>query len=154
MNASNKTFLSSLSINRLIACIVAGGFIFLFIETRIEHQEVMNDKLTAWIPMIVSAVGVLLASLTAFQWKPKLIRILHIYLILTMLVGLGGMFFHNEDRFEGKHQEETELRNEESHEHNAQKHEDYPPILAPFAFVGLGVVGLLGTSRRWNAEVV
>ena len=153
MTASNKKFLSSFSINRLIAYIVAGGFIFLLIETRIEHHEVMNEKLVACVPMIVSAVGVLLASLAAFLWKPKLIRVLHFYLILTMLVGLGGMFFHNEDRFEAKHQEETELRDDASHEHDAQQHEEHPPMLAPFAFVGLGVVGLLGTSRRWNAEV-
>jgi hypothetical protein len=37
-----------------------------------------------------------------------------------------------------------------------QRHEEKEkekPLLAPLAFAGLAVVGLLGTARKWEAEV-
>lgn len=159
MNAENKISLASFSINRLIAFLVAGGFLFLLIETRIEHDEVLGEKLAAYVPLVFSAIGFVLALLAALKWQEKWIRILHVYLFFALAVGLGGIYFHNEDRLQGKNGVASEVKeeSEESEENEKRKEseaEKTPPILAPIAFAGLGAVGLLGTYRRWNAEVV
>ena len=46
------------------------------------------------------------------------------------------------------------MKDDDSKEDDKKAEEKTPPILAPFAFAGLGAVGLLGTYRRWKAEVV
>lgn len=43
---------------------------------------------------------------------------------------------------------------EEAEEGGEGREENYPPLLAPLAFTGLGMIGLLGTFRRWRAEVI
>lgn len=154
MNSHNKPPLASLSMNRLIAFLVAGGFLFLFIETRIEHHDVLSEKLIAYAPIVFSALGFIIASLAAFKWQEKWIRVLHIYLFLALAVGLGGMYFHNEDRLKGKADTSSEIKDDDMQEDEKNVEETTPPILAPVAFTGLGVVGLLGTYRRWKADVV
>ncbi len=140
-------FLKSFSINRLIVLIIAGGFLFLFVETLIEHQDVIPKELPAFIPIIVSILGFIIALLTAQNWKDRSIRLLHFYLMLTILVGLGGLFFHNKERFEREEKETETIINEKDAE------EVKPPILAPAALIGFGAVGLIGTARKRQAEI-
>ncbi|MBI5021846.1 MAG: hypothetical protein HZB59_10460 [Ignavibacteriales bacterium] len=137
----------SFSINRLLVLLVAGGFLFLFIDTLLEHQDVLPNERPAFIPIIISLIGFIIALLAVQGWKDGIIRWLHIYLMLTILVGFGGIFFHNRERFESD-EEKSELVEEEEKSDEAS-----PPILAPAAFIGLGVIGLIGTARKRQAEV-
>ena len=113
----------------------------------------LGEKLAAYVPILFSALGFIIASLAAFKWQEKWIRVLHIYLFLALAVGVGGMYFHNEDRLEGK-TEAREMKDGDIKEDEKKAEEKTPPILAPVAFTGLGAVGLLGTYRRWKAEFV
>ena len=154
MNAETKPSQASISLNRLIAFLVAGGFLFLLIETRIEHDEVLKKHLPAYVPMLFSAVGFVLALVTGFSWKERWIRVLHVYLFIVLLVGLGGIYFHNAERVFGEEDHETAAVQRIGAEHEENEEESHTPLLAPLAFTGLGVVGLLGTYRRWRAEVI
>ncbi|MBF8248844.1 MAG: hypothetical protein HW374_1644 [Bacteroidetes bacterium] len=154
MSAEIKSTLVSFSINRFIAFLVAGGFFFLLIETRIEHDGVLGEKLAAYVPIAFSIIGFVVALLAALKWQEKYIRVLHLYLFFALAVGFGGMYFHNEDRLGEKEDTSSEMKDDDSKEGDKKAEEKTPPILAPFAFAGLGAVGLLGTYRRWKAEVV
>ncbi|MBA4311927.1 MAG: hypothetical protein C0417_04790 [Chlorobiaceae bacterium] len=140
-------FLKSFSINRLIVLIIAGGFLFLFVETLIEHQDVLPKERPAFIPIIVSIIGFILSLLAVQSWKDGLIRLLHFYLMLTVLIGIGGLFFHNKERFEREEKETETIISEKDAE------EVKPPILAPAALIGLGAIGLIGTARKRQAEI-
>jgi len=129
---------TGVSINRLIAFLVAGGFVFLLIETLMEHNEVMEEKLAADIPIVASALGLVIATFAALTWQESSIRLLQAYLVVSLLVGLGGLYFHNEDRFERQEDKRVERRNKEEDEH--ERGEELPPMLAPLAFAGLGTV--------------
>lgn len=145
----------TLSLNRLIAFLVAGGFLFLFVETLIEHNEVMSENFIAYAPILFSAFGLVLALLAAIKWQQKWIRILHVYMFLALFTGLGGLFFHNKERVLTKETLKVEALEDEEYETAGEKKDEHaPPILAPMAFAGLGAVGLLGTFRRWQAEVI
>ncbi|MBI5476426.1 MAG: hypothetical protein HY964_06785 [Ignavibacteriales bacterium] len=137
----------SFSINRVLVLLVAGGFLFLFIDTLLEHQDVLPNERPAFIPIIVSIIGFIIALLAVQSWKDGLIRLLHFYLMLTMLVGFGGIFFHNKERFE-RGEEKTELVEEEEKSDEAS-----PPVLAPAAFIGIAAIGLLGTARKRESEI-
>jgi len=137
--------LRSFSINRLIVLIITGGFLFLFVETVIEHEKVIATEIPAYIPIITSLAGLIIAFLTVKNWTNGLVRFLHFYLLLTIFVGMGGLFFHNKERFSGGGKEAIVGEKDTG--------DVKPPLLAPAAFIGLGVVGLLGTSRKRQAEI-
>jgi hypothetical protein len=140
-------FLKSFSINRLIVLLVAGGYLFLFVETLIEHQEVLPGERPAFIPIIASLIGFIISLLSLQSWKEGMISLLKYFLIVTILVGIGGLFFHNEARFQ-EDQDDVEAISEEIEFEGAEA-----PILAPSAFIGLGILGLIGTGRKRESEI-
>jgi hypothetical protein len=158
-----KTF----SLNRLIVVLVAGGFAFLLVETRLEHLDVINHHPLAVLPLAFSFIGLVLAAITAWRWKEPAIRALQVFLMLVALVGVTGLVLHNSDRFEGEQHEMGALPPEQLKDAGPPKEgtngnqgqpprprkKHFPPMLAPTAFIGIAAVGLLGTSRRWQAEV-
>lgn len=48
MEAKTKQPFTALSLNRLIAFLIAGGFLFLLIETRVEHDDVLSKEFKKW----------------------------------------------------------------------------------------------------------
>lgn len=128
------------------------GCIFLFIETVIEHREVFGEKPISWMPVVVSLLG-LIASAWAFtQWQQLSIRALQVVSVLLLIVGLGGLFFHNAERLgfgerEAMHEEE---KHSETHEEEHEEH--HAPPLAPLAFSGMGFLGLIATYQHWREE--
>ena len=137
--------LKQYSLNRLLVLVAAIGFAFLLADTTIEHWPIFKQELMAFIPLIFSIAGMVLGALTVTIWKEKLIHWFQILLFVSIVVGAAGVYFHMEP-FE----EETNLTAEEI-EHEANEKDK--PLLAPLSFAGLAVIGLLGTMRKWEAEV-
>jgi hypothetical protein len=133
------------TLNRLLVLITTIGFAFLLADTTIEHWPIFNQELMAFIPLIFSIVGILLGIFTMVKWKEKLIYWFQVLLLVSTIVGAAGLYFHIEP-FE----EETNLTADEI-EHEANEKEK--PLFAPLSFAGLAVIGLLGTMRKWEAEV-
>ncbi|MEO8230811.1 MAG: hypothetical protein ABI638_00900 [Ignavibacteriota bacterium] len=80
---------------------------------------------------------IILGTLTVIKWKENLIHSFQIVLFIALVVSAAGLYFHlTEDDNEEKAEIKTEQMNKE---------EDDKPILAPLAFGGLAVFGLLGT---------
>ena len=77
--------------------------------------------------------------------KEKLIYWFQTLLFVSFIVSAAGLYFHIEE-------EENEINlAEEEREH--EENEGEKPLLAPLSFAGLAVVKLLGTMRKWKAEV-
>ncbi len=138
--------LKSYSLNRLLVLLTTLGFFFLMIDSIIEHWPVIMEELMTLVPILFSALGLILGAVTVMRWKDPWIRRLQIFLLAGFVVAAGGLYFHiweDED-------EETMTAEERAHE---MKEKDKPP-LAPLSFAGLATVGLLGTARKWQAETV
>lgn len=133
------------SLNRLIVLITTLGFTFLLLDTTIEHWSMFNQELMVFIPLLFCVVVIVLGVFTIKLWKEKLIRWFQILFFASIIVGVAGLYFHIE-LFE----EETNLSAEEI-EHEANEKDK--PLLAPLSFAGIAVIGLLGTMRKWEAEV-
>lgn len=109
--------------------------------------------------------------------------------LLSIAVGLGGLWFHNEDRIEGRggnafspgeargpapgsggrdEQRPRESQRAQSEQPPAgeqpagdrqrreperQPRRQVPPMLAPAAFLGMGLLGTLITLGRWPGDV-
>ena len=133
------------TLNKLLVLATTFGFAFLLLDTTIEHWKTFEQEIMTFVALISSFAGLVLGIAVVLTWKENLIRRFQIFLFISIIVGVGGLYFHIEP-FE----EETNLTTEEI-EHEANEKEK--PILAPLSFAGLAVFGLLGTIRKWEAEV-
>jgi uncharacterized membrane protein YfcA len=131
------------SLNRLLVLITTIGFAFLLLDTTMEHWSTFEVEIMVFIPLVFSMIGIVLGIILVITWKEKLLRWFQILLFASFIVAGAGLYFHIEE-------EEINLTAEErQHEEN----EKDKPLLAPLSFAGLAVIGLLGTMRKWEAEV-
>jgi uncharacterized membrane protein YfcA len=137
--------LKNYTINRLLALIVGIGFAVLTVDSILEHWDVLTKEPMSFVPVVFSAIGAVIGFLAVFMWNEKWIRTLHLFLFVSFLVAALGLYFHiKEDDDEESTGQKTE---------QGQKEKEKPAI-APLAFAGLAAVGLIGTARKWPAEVV
>jgi hypothetical protein len=134
------------SLNRLLVLLTTIGFAFLLVDTTIEHWSTFEEEIMSFIPLVFTIVGLSLGILVVIMWKEKLIRWFQILLFASFIVAGAGLYFHIEE-------EENDI-NLTSEEREHEENEKDKPLLAPLSFAGLAVVGLLGTARKWEAEVV
>jgi hypothetical protein len=135
----------ALSLNRLLVFVSVTGFAFLLADTTIEHWEIFLKEPSAFIPAIFCFIGLLAGVFALLEWKEQFIKLFQIILLASILVGGLGVYFHTgEDDDADTKLAGAQLEN---------KKEKDKPILAPLSFAGVAVVGLLGTLRKWEAEV-
>ena len=137
--------LKNYSLNRLLVLLTTLGFFFLMVDSLIEHWGILKQEVWAYVPIVFGALGALMGAGVTIRWKEKCIRRFQILLLASIVVAGAGLYFHIEEEDEG--QMTTEQREHE-------KNEKEKPLLAPLSFAGLAAVGLLGTARKWQAEVI
>lgn len=134
------------SLNRLLVILTTLGFLFLMVDSTLEHWAVLRQEFMCYVPIVFSALGLGVGIVTVLNWKDKWIRRFHALLLASVIVAGTGVYFHVLE------EEDDEQLTLEQREH--EKKEKEKPLLAPLAFAGLATVGLLGTSRKWKAEVI
>ena len=137
------------SLNRMVVLCVTAGFAFLLADTFLEHRDILSREAWGYIPVIFSALALVVGIVTVARWKDSVIRLMHFVLIASVAVGLVGTYFHlrEEDDDEDKKPSATQQKGGDE-----EKEKEKSP-LAPLSFAGLAAIGLLGTSRKWTAEV-
>lgn len=138
--------LKNFSLNRMLVLITTIGFSALLIDTTMEHWEVFSEELMAYIPFVYCLTAIILGTITLIKWKIKIIRIFRIYLILSFIVAIGGLYFHIEEE-----DDEDEI-NYTIQDTKLEEKENEKPLLAPLSFGGLAVFGLIGTTKKWQSE--
>jgi hypothetical protein len=133
------------TLNKLLVLIATFGFAFLLLDTTIEHWGTFTQEIITFIPLIFSFAGLVLGIAVVITWKEKFIYWFQILLFASFIVAAAGLYFHIEE-------EDDEINlTEEKREH--EENEGEKPLLAPLSFAGLAAFGLLGTMRKWKAEV-
>lgn len=133
------------TLNRLLVLTATAGFAFLLADTIIEHFDIFNKEIMSFIPPVFSLIGLIAGLITVYKWKPGLIHFMHILFFVSFIVAAAGFYYHIEEDDED---EKITLQQQNNEENEKDK-----PLLAPFAFGGVALVGLLGTYRKWNAEI-
>jgi len=138
--------LKQFTINRILVLFSAIAFAFFCIDSLIEHWSILNDELLSYIPVVFSGIAALMTFSGGIRWKESCIKMLKVVFICSFLVAATGLYLHILE------EEDDEDATEEQIEHE-QKEKDKPP-LAPLAFGGIAVVGVIATARKWKADVV
>ncbi len=126
----------------LLLVVVCAG---LLLEIRYDHNHVLMEKRIAWTPIVYSAVVLAAGALSLAFWD-RWGRAAMLWLFgAGLAVGLLGFWLHNMGHpvsgiermlsaWTGNHPDPTAK----------------PPTLAPLAFAGLGLLGMLACAEKFN----
>lgn len=126
---------------KLAVVLLLGGLALLLVEVRFEHQAVLGKKWQAWIPLAYTAIMLIAGPLGLFFWNRGGRFLLCAGFALAPLLGLIGFWFHS------KADPWLAL----SRVYNVvwmtpgkiPLDVGGPPVLAPLALAGLGMLGLV-----------
>jgi hypothetical protein len=138
------------------AAAMSGGFFLLLCEIRFEHRAAVIDDWRPWIPIVFCGLMVILIPLATFAFGRAGRRLLIGLYGLTMCVGALGGFFHSEGHFVARLMEIVTVWTG-SLQSGAAIKAAHPPLLAPFAFMGLGSIGLifcLGEPAQFHEKLL
>ena len=164
------------TLNKLVVVTLLGGFAMLLIEVRYAHRDVLGAHQVAWTPILYSGLMMLVGVVALLGWDHGGRRVLFWGFAVALLVGPVGAWLHNEGRplrgfarelrawtqpvGPGPRHEAADVGDAagEHHPsdggHEAGAHHghgaDGPPALAPLAFVGLGLLGMLACADRFQ----
>jgi hypothetical protein len=143
--AADSAVHDRLPLARVLILILAGAFVGLMADIRVEHVEAVRDHSIAWVPIIYCGF-MTIACLVAFVfWNPTMRRIMLPLFLLALVVGGMGFYFHNQGNFKRVIKTSVNAWTDPNMEHS-----DGPPQVAPLAFAGLGVIGILASLNRFN----
>jgi len=126
--------------------LLSGGLLILAFEVYLQHFEKLSEIKIMWTPVIFGVVGGLLGVFISIFFNTISYYLFVVIMGVSMVVGSMGLYFHNKWRIPLIL---SSLADKEpvSIEFLVVN----PPLLAPSAFVGLGVIGLLlAFYQPWN----
>jgi hypothetical protein len=132
---------------RILILILAGMYFGLTLDVRVEHVEVVRDKTVAWLPILYAATTAL-TCLVAFVFWTKLMRRVVLVLFLgSMAVGTTGVYLHSHGKLMRVFHNSVRAWTDPE-----MNHSDGPPLTAPGAFVGIGLIGALASLHRFSDQ--
>jgi hypothetical protein len=131
---------------RVLIFMLAGAFAGLVGDLRVEHVEVVHERSIAWLPILYSAAMAAACFGASVFWNANSRRILIVLFSLALFVGGIGFYLHNDG-----HIVRVLVRSLSAWTNPGMTHPDAPPQMAPMAFCGLGLIGILVCLRRYNA---
>jgi hypothetical protein len=135
-----------MTLARRIAGALVLGAAFLLCEIRFEHREVLGETWRSWIPLAYAAL-LLLAGIPAWlRWSGTGRRVLAGLFAAALAVGFLGAWFHSEGRPASSLRRVAAAWALPPGKDGGIKVGSAPPLLAPLAFCGLGLLGLLACA--------
>ena len=133
------------SMARIVVFLLANMFFGLMLDIRVEHVEVVHEKMIAWVPIFYSAGMGVISLVAVVFWNRVMRRILLPLFLLSMAVGLAGVYFHSHGFLQ-----RVLHTNVRAWTDPEMTHPDGPPLTAPMAFVGFGILGALASLNRFS----
>jgi hypothetical protein len=134
-----------------IAAALLGGAAFLLLEVRFEHREVLGETWRGWIPLSCAALLIAVGVPAWFAWASKGRKLLMALFSLSIATGLLGAWFHSGGRPFRSAARVVSAWALPPGQDGGEKPGAAPPLLAPLAFSGLGVLGLLACAGRGSS---
>ncbi len=141
------TKVACLDCSRFLVTIVSFGFLFLTLDSFLEHYFTQREiRLYQWIPIIFGGIAFPISLAALVRLNPITSKMLGAVSLLSMAVGGLGFYFHVSAIW-GM----IDTPFEWSYVYDALRYG--PPMLAPLSFGGLGLLGLVaavGPSQLIN----
>ena len=142
----------SWSLNRIIVLLLLGGLASLMIDIRWEHRVELGRQWQTWIPLVYIGLMLIAGGVGIYKWNSWGRRVIQVGLSLALIVGVLGVWFHSKGDPVGSFRRVLTAWMVPLGTNGGVKTGSTPPEMAPLAFVGLGLIGLLCCSRRFRCE--
>jgi hypothetical protein len=140
------------SLNRIIVLLLLGGLASLMIDIRWEHRVELGRQWQTWIPLVYIGLMLIAGVVGLYKWNSWGRRVLQIGFSVALIVGALGVWFHSKGDPVGNFRRVLTAWVVPVGTNGGVKIGSTPPELAPLAFMGLGVIGLLACSRRFQCD--
>jgi hypothetical protein len=134
---------------RMLLLFVALSFVAFFVEIYLGHYsrlQLFQHKLilsAALVPFFFSPIGLVVSLVAATRLTPSTARVLNGTMLTSIVVGIGGTYFHVAARITSAASLFT-----------VSTWLGDPPAFAPFAFALPGIMGLVATyGIRWGQRM-
>jgi hypothetical protein len=123
-------------------------------DIRWEHRVELGRQWPPWIPLIYIGLMLIVGIAGLYWWGTWGRRILQIGFSISLIVGVLGAWFHSQQGPVGTFSRVLTSWSVPIGTNGGVKTGSTPPEVAPLAFVGLGIFGLLACARRFQCEQV
>ncbi len=131
----------------LIVAALLGGASMLLVELRFEHREVLGETWRAWLPLVYAALLIVGGGAALLRFRRGGRRVLGVLFGLAVVIGALGLWFHSDGhplRALGQLGGAWWIPLGKD---GGVKIGSQPPTLAPAAFLGIGLIGLLACRK-------
>lgn len=128
---------------RWLAATLLSGAAFLLVEVRFEHREVLGETWHGWIPLGCATLLLVLGVPAWLAWRKGGRKLLIALFALAAAIGPLGMWFHSDGRPVRALASIARVWASKPGSKGGEKAGSAPPVLAPLAFSGLGLLGVL-----------
>jgi hypothetical protein len=142
----------SWSLNRILVLALLGGLASLMLDIRWEHRVELARQWETWIPLVYIGLMLIAGIVGLYQWNGWGRRVLLVGFSLCLIVGALGVWFHSKGDPVGNFRHVLSAWVVPPGTNGGVKVGSSPPEMAPLAFVGLGLFGLLCCSRRFQGD--
>jgi len=139
--------LRALTLSEQVIAALLGGAGLLLVEIRFEHREALGETWHAWLPLGYLALLLLAGGGALIYYHRGGRKVLGALFGLAMVIGALGLWFHS-----GGHplhalgQVATAWLSSPGSDGGVEIGSQ-PPALAPAAFIGLGLLGLVSCRK-------
>src|SRR5882762_12020332 len=142
----------SWSLNRIIVLLLLGGMAGLLIDIRWEHRVELGRQWETWIPLVYIGLMLIAGVVGLYRWNSWGRRVLQVGFSVCLIVGVLGTWFHSKGDPVGSCRRVLTAWTVPLGTNGGVKIGSTPPELAPLAFVGLGIIGFLACSKRFQCD--
>ena len=139
-------------LNRIIVLLLLGGLLALMIDIRWEHRVELARQFATWIPLNYGVLMLIAGGVGLYKWNSWGRRVLQVGFSLALIVGVLGVWFHGGNDHVGSVLRVLTAWKLPLGANGGVKIGSTPPELAPLAFVGLGLIGLLACAKRFQCD--
>lgn len=139
-------------LNRIIVLALLGGLASLLLDIRWEHRVELGRQWQTWIPLVYIGLMLIAGVVGLCRWNSWGRRVLLVGFTVCLIVGALGVWFHSQGDPVGNFRRVLTAWAVPLGTNGGVKIGSAPPEMAPLAFVGLGLMGLLCCSRRFECE--
>jgi hypothetical protein len=144
--------IQSWSLNRIMVLLLLGGLAGLLIDIRWEHRVELARQWETWIPLVYIGLMLIAGVIGFYQWNGWGRWVLQVGFSLCLIVGALGTWFHSKGDPVGNFRRVMTAWFVPIGTNGGVKTGSTPPEMAPLAFVGLGLIGLLCCSKRFQCN--
>ena len=142
----------SWSLNRIIVLLLLGGLAGLLIDIRWEHRVELARQWETWIPLVYISLMLIAGTVGLYKWNSWGRRVLQVGFSLCLIVGALGTWFHSKGDPVGNFRRVVTAWTLPLGTNGGVKVGSSPPEMAPLAFGGLGLIGLLCCAKRFQCD--